>query len=64
MSLQHRLKQLERKAGINQPQHITLINPDKEDIERASKVPNAVVYIIEIGGPKTVYGLPAEDGCQ
>ena len=63
MTLQHRLEQLERKAGINEPQHITLISPDEEDIEPANKVPNAVVYIIEIGGPKTLNGLPAEDAC-
>ena len=63
MTLQHRIKQLERKASLNELRWITLINPDKEDIERASKVPNAVVYVIEIGGEKTVYGLPAEDAC-
>ena len=63
MSIAHRLKQLERKAGINEHRHITLIKPDEEDIERASRVSNATLFILDIGGPKALYGLPAKDAC-
>ena len=60
MSIVHCLKQLQRKADLNEHQHITLINPDEEDIERASKAPNATLFMIDIGGPKLSYGLPSE----
>jgi len=64
MTLQHRVKQLERKTGFYAPQWITLFNPDEKDIERARKLPNARLFILNIGGPRSSYGLPPEKACR
>jgi len=61
MILKYRIAKLERRAGLNEDRHITLINPDDEDVERASRVSNATLFILDIGGPKALYSLPAED---
>jgi hypothetical protein len=54
VSLQHRLKQLERKAGINEPiRHAPpLFNPSEKEIEQARRMyPGAILFIIDIGPP-------------
>jgi hypothetical protein len=52
MTLQRRIRQLKRKASLNELQYIILINPDT--------AADATVFIVDIGGPKESYGLPPE----
>ena len=54
MTIRHRIKQLERKAGLNQPiKHAPLLlNPSKKEIERACReYPGALLFIVDIGLP-------------
>jgi hypothetical protein len=52
VTIQHRLKQLERKAGLNKPRQITLNNPSKKEIERVRReYPGATLLIVNIELP-------------
>jgi hypothetical protein len=60
MTLKRRIEKLEGNTGHSQPKWITLLNPDEKAIERARKQTSARLFIIDIGGPKQLIGLPPE----